>query len=523
VDTENLKQLSLPDLFARLTEVVVCSEMGDQTTSSLELRDQVDRICGGLQEWGIKRGDRIAVWLPNGVPYIVLLWAAARLGVVIVSVNTRFRRTEVEDIVGRSGARLLVVDPSFLGIDFSEILSRVDVAKLGIEAVVSLGGTVEGHWSTVHWDDLLRASPSDANCATPDLPWIVFTTSGTTSAPKLVLHNQRSPADHARDLQTWFGPAVLAAVPLCGVFGYTMLLGALGAGSQLVTMPVFEASLAASAIERYGVTTFHGSDEMLLRIVESGHDLSSLNPVGYARFNNALEGVVDAASKVGVQAVGLYGMSEVHAVYAHRVTELVDRSPVPGGKLVSNRAEARVVDPATGNDVPVGTEGELLLKGPSMFAGYLADGGEDVDRALTDAHFVDGWFRTGDLARLEGGQTFEYLARLGDVLRLGGFLVNPAEIEDCILQDLSVEAVQVVGIDLPGGAKPVAFVVSQESINEEELRTRCRGALAAYKVPLRILQLDEFPTTPSANGSKIQKVRLRELALEKINERQPDS
>ena len=516
MDTENLDRLSLPNLFSRISRVVVCQEDGDQETSSQQIREEVDRICGGLEKWGIQRGDRVAVWLPNGVPYIELLWAAARLGIVIVSVNTRFRSTEVEDIVGRSGARLLVVDPSFLGIDFSGILERIDPKRLGIEAVVSLGGTIKGPWPTVHWDELLRSSRSDVDRANPSLPWIVFTTSGTTSAPKLVLHHQRSPAEHALDLERWFGHSVLAAVPLCGVFGYTMLLGAMGAGSELVTMPVFNAAIAASAIESYGVTTFHGSDEMLLRIVESGRDLSSLNAVGYARFDNALEGVVEAASQVGVDAIGLYGMSEVHAVYSHRNLRNKDRSSLPGGTLVSSRAAARVIDPSTGDDVPEGKEGELLLKGPSLFAGYLADGGTEIDRALTEAHFVDGWFRTGDLARLEDSQTFEYLARLGDVLRLGGFLVNPAEIEDCLLEDLNVEAVQVVGIDLPGGTKPVAFVISKEPINEDELRKKCRSSLAAYKVPMRILQLDEFPVTPSANGSKIQKVRLRELAMKEV-------
>ena len=480
------------------------------------MEQDVNRICGGLEEWGIKPGDRVAVWLPNGVPYVELLWAAARLGIVVVSVNTRFRSAEVEEILGRSGARLLVVDPSFLGINFSGILSDINPSKMSIEAVVSLGGTVEGAWPTIHWDDLLRSTSSEIDRSSPSLPWIVFTTSGTTSAPKLVLHQQRSPADHARDLEQWFGQSVLAAVPLCGVFGYTMLLGAMGAGAELITMPVFSASVASSAIERYGVTTFHGSDEMLMRIVESDCDLSSLNAVGYARFDNALEGVVEAASRVGVNAIGLYGMSEVHAIYSHRDADGGDRSSVPGGTLVSDRAEARVIDPSTGNDVPQGAEGELLLKGPSLSAGYLAEGGTEIDTKLTEAHFVDGWFRTGDLARLEDDRTFEYLARLGDVLRLGGFLTNPAEIEDCILQDSSVEAVQVVGIDLPGGTKPVAFVISEKSIDEDELKAKCRTLLAAYKVPVRILQLDEFPVTPSANGSKIQKVRLRELAMKEV-------
>ena len=516
MNLENTDELGLHELFCRVPRFVVCEDGRDVQISEEDMRIAVDRLCGGLQKWGINPGDRIAVWLPNGLPYLSLLWAAARLGVVVVSINTRFRSSEVQDIVGRSGARLLVMDPSFLGIDFRGILAQIDNDELGIEAIVSLAGDVDGPWETVSWAELSDALPSDVDRCDPDLPWIVFTTSGTTSAPKLVLHCQGSPAAHARDLERWVGPSVLAAVPFCGVFGYTMLLGAMGRGSELITMPVFDASLAASAIERYGVTTFHGSDEMLMRIVESGRDLTSLEAVGYARFNNALEGVVDAAARVGVKAIGLYGMSEVHALYAHRSIMASGSAEVPGGELVSPRARARVVDPANGKDVELGGEGELLLQGPSMFAGYLADGGDRIDEELTAQHFTRGWFKTGDLARLENDRTFEYLARLGDVLRLGGFLVNPAEIEDCILKDVDVESVQVVGVDLPAGPKAVAFVVAKSQVSEDAIRMRCRQELAAYKVPIRVFQIDEFPTTSSANGVKIQKTRLRDIALLEI-------
>ena len=207
MNSQNLDKLSLPQLFSRLSRVVVCDSDGDSDVSGRALSEQVDRLCGGLEEWGIRRGDRIAVWLPNGVPYITFLWAAARLGVVIVSVNTRFRSSEVTDIVSRSGARLLVVDPSILGIDFAGILARVDTQKLDIEAVVSLGGPVKGPWPTIGWDELITATPSDIDRSHPSRPWIVFTTSGTTSAPKLVLRRQDSPAQHACDLQDWVGPS----------------------------------------------------------------------------------------------------------------------------------------------------------------------------------------------------------------------------------------------------------------------------------------------------------------------------
>ena len=152
-----------------------------------------------------------------------------------------------------------------------------------------------------------------------------------------------------------------------------------------------------------------------------------------------------------------------------------------------------------------------------MFAGYLAEGGEHIDAALTTANHEDGWFRTGDLAEPEGERSFEYIARIGDVLRLGGFLVGPAEIEAVLMDDPHVAAAQVVAVDMPTGARPVGFVVlssqTPEGFDQTAAIERCRVRLARYKVPVRVLVVDEFPTTPGPNGTKIQKNRLRELAM----------
>lgn len=508
---------SLPELFQNLGQIVVCEQDGDAAMSIADLEEIVDRLCRGFEEWGAKPGDRIAVWLPNGVPYIALMWATSRLGLVLVSINTRYRSSEVADIVGRSGARLLVVDPGFLGIDFSGILAEIKQSDLLLEGVISLDDDIELPWPTIRWSDLIKSERSLIDRSDRDLPWIVFSTSGTTSQPKLVLHNQSGPADHARDLASTFGNVAMAAVPMCGVFGYSMLLGAMGAGSDLITMPIFDADLSATAIEKYGVNTFHGSDEMIARIIQVGTDLSSLDPVGYARFNNALENVPEDAAKAGLNAIGLYGMSEVHALYARRSLRPKERMSIPGGSLASIEASARVVNPETSKVLEIGEEGELQLRGPSLFAGYLADGGENIDSGLTSKHFDHDWFRTGDLARMEDEVTFEYLARLGDVLRLGGFLVNPAEIEECLLSQEGVDAVQVVGVDLSSGPKAVAFVVSEQIIDAQKLRNECRNRLASFKVPALIIQLQEFPTTESANGTKIQKVRLRDIAIEALS------
>lgn len=266
----------------------------------------------------------------------------------------------------------------------------------------------------------------------------------------------------------------------------------------------FDVARTAELIERHQITITHGSDDVFHRLLEHGADLGSMRWAGYGRFNTSLDGIVERAEAIGGRLTGLYGMSEVQALFSVR-----DPSGSPaertkaGGTIIADDASARVVD------------GELQLKGPSLFAGYLAEGGASVDDDLTADNYDDDWFCTGDFAEQDPSnpREFTYLARMGDVLRLGGFLVSPVEIE-AVLMDLDgVLEAQVVAVDRQSGARPVAFVISDGAeIDEAGAIAACRERLARYKVPIAVLTIDRFPTTPSANGTKIQRVKLREIA-----------
>ena len=178
-----------------------------------------------------------------------------------------------------------------------------------------------------------------------------------------------------------------------------------------------------------------------------------------------------------------------------------------GGFTVSPEARVRAREPASGRILPPGETGELELKGPSLMAGYLGD--PDTTR---DALTEDGYLRTGDLGYVRSDGGFVFLARAGEFLRLGGFLVNPREIEDFIQSHESIEGCQVVsGAE---GTRPVAFVTlaKASALDEPALRAHCLKGIAKYKVPERFVALDAFPTTQSANGIKIQRHRLREQA-----------
>ena len=421
------------------------------------------RVAGWLTSLGIGRGDRVAIRMHNGADYVRILTACAVGGFVAVSVNTRYGAEEADDLTERAGS------------------------SMRLETLA---------------DDWRSADPLDGT-GTPDDPFVVFTTSGTTSKPKMVLHRQRSIAEHAVDIAASGvyrdDDVIMIAMPLCGVFGLTSLTGALAAGNRIV-ITQYDTERTGALIAAEGVTCVNGSDDMYHRLLDSGADLSSLRMAGYGRFNTSLDGIVGRAEAAGATLTGLYGMSEVQAMFTVRdPSGDISQREQAGGTMLSPRAEYRIVD------------GELHLRGPSVFAGYLAEGGATLDDDLTAASFDDGWFRTGDAANAQDDRTFEYTARLGDVLRLGGFLVAPAEIEAAVQELDGIDAVQVVAVDRPTGARPVAFVVGTDVPDEATVIGHVADRLARYKVPVRVIELDEFPTTPSANGTKIRKVELRRL------------
>jgi fatty-acyl-CoA synthase len=455
----------------------------DRSLSRFILQDGSTVTAGAIRErgctlaarWratGLMPGDRVAIWLPNVLTYLEVLAACAAGRFVAVSVNTRFSAAEAQVLLSRSGAKVVV----------------------------------DGAWTPPS----IQGGRIELEPPEPQDPFVVFTTSGTTSRPKMVLHTQKSIAAHGCDAAAGLGytpdDVVLLTMPLCGTFGLSSLTAAMAANATIVLEDHFDVVGTAARIVRHRVTAVNGSDDMYHRLLLHGADLSTIRLGGYARFNSSLEGIVDRAEQVGATLTGLYGMSEVQALFAarSRAGDAAWRS-LAGGTLVAKDAAFRIVD------------GELWLRGPSLFAGYLAEGGHGIDPVLTDAAFTDGWFRTGDVA--EGPEqsdeihrTFTYITRMGDALRLGGFLVSPADVEQRVLEVPGVEQALVVAVDMPAGARPVAFVIAPGGVDEAAVISHCSAHLARYKVPIKVIALDAFPVTPSANGNKIQNGKLREMA-----------
>ena len=502
---------------------------GDLTISFAELDLQSRRAAAGLAALGVAKGDRVALWLPNVPAWPVLYLACCHLGAIAVAVNTRFRAVEVADIVSRSGATVLACWPGFKQIDFLGILGEIDPAALaGLQSVIVYGETpatppraIE-RLDLVAYDSLLQGAPLEDSAATPDAPCNIFTTSGTTKAPKFVLHRQGAIAAHAARVARVFDfvdkdTRGLLMLPFCGVYGFCQAMTNWAAGAPLVVMDLFDVERANALIERHRITYLLGSDEMYDKLLAAnGNDVAwpSVRWGGYAGFNTSLLDIVERAETRGLILVGLYGMSEVQALYARqRLDAPASERKEGGGFLASPLSQVRIRDPETGKLLGHNEPGEIELSGPSLMVGYFQN-----EEATRETMLPDGFIRTGDLGMTYPDGRFAFLTRMGDVLRLAGFLVSPAEIENHIQNFDGIEASQVVAVARPGGVRAVAFVVLKPgaAFDEAAIIAHCKAGLANYKVPAAVIAVEDFPRTPSANGAKIQRNKLREMAAERL-------
>lgn len=505
----------------------------DRPVSYAALTDESIRLAGALRAQGVLPGDRVGIWLPNATAWLAAFFACARLGAIAVAVNTRFRATELADIVGRSGLKVLITWPAFAKADFVATLAACPPPALSaLSAVIAydedephaadrlaaLAAALPAHVAWQRYADCLAAEPLPDNCAAPQAGCAIFTTSGTTKAPKFVLHDQRTLVGHAFDVVTGYGidarASMLLAPPLCGVFGVCNALAMLAAGRPFAMMPAWDAVVAAELIERLQATHMNATDEaiaQLLALNDRTPAYPSLRFVGYAAFNPALADMFDRAHARGLTLVGLYGISEIQALFSRQSEDApLDQRRLAGGRPVSPDAQVRTRDPESGELLPHGESGELEFLAPgSRMVAYFGN-----PAATAEALLKGGWYRSGDLGYTTADGRFVFLTRMGDSLRLGGFLVSPAEIEACVQQVPGIDSCQVVGITTAGALRPVAFVILAPGavLDEAAVIAHVAARLARYKVPVQVYAIDAFPVTEGTNATKIQKHRLRDLA-----------
>ena len=498
------------------------------STTFGQLNAHAKQLAGNLAKLGVQSGERVAIWLPNCLEWVETFLACAHLGATVLAVNTRFRSKEVADIIGRGKADWLVMWPDFKGIAFAEILADVDPEVMQrLRGVVTLGDSqspatqaIAARGQSVHAFDPLLNLPCEVPAAFGNAGVLCFTTSGTTSLPKFVLHDHLSLLAHGDGMKNAYGydetSRIFASAPFCGAFGFCTLLGGLVTGSTVVCEPVTDTHSTLEQIRRHQVSHTYANNESILKVLEaadSPKDFASCKLFGFANFSPAITNLLEQAERNGLPLTGLYGSSELQALVAAQPTKPsegdISVRYMAGGRLIHPEARVRVSDPETGKILPHGESGEIEIKSPSRMHGYL-----DNPEATSKAISAEGYFKTGDLGYTVSDRQFVFQARMGDSMRLSGFLVNPIEIEQAIETLPGIKACQVVGATLGTKILPVAFVILQDGAIADPAgwTAECKRRMAAFKVPVRFEVLSAFPSIESANAVKIQKNKMREMA-----------
>ncbi|WP_084265765.1 citryl-CoA lyase [Actinomadura macra] len=503
---------------------------GGRSRSFSELLADVDKFATGLAALGFRRGDALALYLPNCRQWPTVFFAAAKIGVLLVPLNTRYRANEIYHLLRTSRARGLITAPMFEGIDFGrrldDVWQRIREApeSVKLEWLITVGpppqGPLPDSVRTMEFAEVASSNGPGQATARPDDPLIAFGTSGTTSAPKLAVHTHHTVTLHANAVADRENlpehSTQLNVLSLNGTFGFVPFIAGIAAGTTAVLLPAFDRGRIVDAITSHAVDYLVSAEGPLRELLEDDTfrriEPRTLRTVVTA--GTAISDIVSSAATLGIAAFNVYGSSELFA-FAGKWPPNSDAGTrtVPGGMLVDAAMQVRAVSTEDHTTVlPPGEDGELQFRGDTLFVEYLNN-----PDATANSRTEDGWFGTGDVGCTRAdGRSFEYRSRLGDAMRLKGYLVNPADIESTLNGHPAVAQAHVVSVrdHRSGDDLAVAFVQVREgaTASEQDLVAHCRANLASFKVPTRVRVVDDFPTTASANGDKIRKDKLRAKA-----------
>ncbi|WP_270365266.1 long-chain-fatty-acid--CoA ligase [Microbacterium algeriense] len=524
----------LPPVEGSLVDIVAASArdypeapalqfFGRETTYA-QLQAAIDRAAAGLRDLGVRAGDPVAIVLPNCPQHIVAFYAVLRLGAVVVEHNPLYTPRELRKQFEDHGAKHAIVwnkvvstvqdfpadltVTNLVSVDVTRAMPaltrfalRLPVAKAR-ESRAALTEKVRG---TVVWDSLLGAAPlpsTHPKPATDDLAIIQYT-SGTTGTPKGAALTHRNLLANAAQAQAWVpsiqrgkGCVVYAVLPMFHAYGLTLCLTfAMSMGARLVLFPKFDPDLVLDVVKKHPATFLPLvppiADRLLAAADAKGVSLDGIEVAISGAMALPHELVVPFEKATNGFLVEGYGLSEcspvlmANPVADNRVPGTVGL-PLPG-------TECRVVDPDNPTqDVPAGSAGELVVRGPQVFSGYYGKPEE------TESVFADGWYRTGDIVTIDDAGFVRIVDRIKELIITGGFNVAPTEVENALRQHPQVVDAAVVGLPSEhSGEEVVAAIVVEPGteIDVEAIREFARSILTPYKVPRRVFVVDELPTS----------------------------
>ncbi|WP_223690293.1 long-chain-fatty-acid--CoA ligase [Leifsonia poae] len=500
----------------------VALEFFGATTTYAELGEQIARVAEGLRKRGVRKGDRVALVLPNCPQHVVAFYAVLRLGAVVVEHNPLYTPRELRHQFEDHGAQVAIV--------WDKVAKTVQdlPADLGVTTVVAIDITRAMPGSkrvalrlpvpaarrardqltakapgTIAWETLLSSRRLKASSPRPerdDLALIQYT-SGTTGVPKGAMLSHLNLTVNAAQSRAWVpaiargSSVVYAVLPLFHAYGLTLCLTfAMSMGARLVLFPKFDPDLVLDVVKKRPPTFLPAVPPIYERLVTA----AETRKVSLSGIQIAISGAMSLPEsivrlwegKTGGYLVEGYGLSECSPVLMANPVGSTRKDGTVG--LPLSNTELRVVDPDDPSvDRAFGEEGELLARGPQVFSGYWRKTDETA-KVFTD----DGWFRTGDIVTMDEDGFVRIVDRIKELIVTGGFNVAPTEVEDALRAFEGVADVAVVGLPhARGGEDVVAAVVMQPgaSFDEAAIRAFARDGLTPYKVPKHVYAVDELP------------------------------
>ena len=493
-----------------------------------ELWQQTGEVARGLVALGIKRGDRIGIWAPNRYEWVLLQYATARIGVILVNINPAYKTAELGYACNQSEIRLLILAARFRQSDYSTMVAEVRPSCPALTQTL----VIESDWpallagaAAVSADTLARLEAE----LQPGEPINIQYTSGTTGFPKGATLSHRNLINNGFFIGEALGYSdldrVCIPVPFYHCFG--MVLGNLAVTSHgaCIVIPgeAFEPHAVLDAVNRERCTALYGVPTMFIAVLDAlaAHprpgelDLTCLRTGIMAGSPCPIEVMKRVRTDLHMPEVSIcYGMTETSPVSTQTALhDPVDKRVGTVGR-VHPHVEIKVVDPETGQTLPRGSKGELCTRGYSVMLGYYKN--PDATAQAIDA---EGYMHTGDLATLDADGYVNIVGRIKDMIIRGGENIYPREVEEFLHTHPAVSDVQVIGVPSPRyGEEVMAWVKLRDgaaaSPSAEELTQFCKGRIATYKIPRFWKFVETFPMTVTG---KVQKYRMRELAIAELD------
>jgi fatty-acyl-CoA synthase len=495
-------------------EAVVVPHQGVRWTYA-EFGARVERVARALVANGLEPGDRLGIWAPNCAEWVLVQYASAKAGIILVNINPAYRTAELEYVLKQSGCRLLISASRFKNSDYAAMVEEVAPSCPALERTVFL--------DTADWEELMASRDADVSLPSGlqfDDAINIQYTSGTTGFPKgatLTHHNILNNGFFIGEM-CGYTPTDRVCIPVPFYHCFGMVLGNLACSTHgaciVIPSPSFEPRAALAAVQAERCTSLYGVPTMFIAELElpefAEFDLTSLRTGIMAGSPCPTEVMRKVIARMHMSEVTIcYGMTETSPVSTQTsADDDIDHRTATVGR-VHPHVEIKLIDPLSGACVGRNVAGELCTRGYSVMLGYWNDP-EQTSEAIDKA----GWMHTGDLATMDEDGYINIVGRSKDMIIRGGENIYPREIEEFLYTHPAIKDVQVVGVpDARYGEEIAAFVIPREgeTIDAERLREFCNARIAHYKIPRYVVAVEAFPMTITG---KIQKFKLRDQAIE---------